>query len=68
MKPKEIRELSLAELEKKLRDMREQSLELRLKKQTGQLENTAEITKIRKDIARMETIRTEKVTAEAKSA
>ena len=68
MKPKEIRELSLAELEKKLRDLRDQSLDLRLKKQTGQLENTAEITSIRKDIARLETIRTEKISAEAKSA
>tara|TARA_B110000037_G_C17121242_1_gene505914 strand:- start:523 stop:729 length:207 start_codon:yes stop_codon:yes gene_type:complete len=68
MKAKEIRELSIAELEKQIRDLRDQSLDLRLKKQTGQLENTAEVTKIRKTIARLETVRTEKLSADAKSA
>ncbi len=68
MKIKDIRELSLPELEKSIRDTRDQLLELKLKKQTGQVENTAELTQRRKEIAKMETIRSEKIRAEAKSA
>lgn len=68
MKIKEIRELSIPELEKTIRDTRDQLLELKLRKQTGQVENTAELTQRRRDIARMETIRNEKVLAEKASA
>ena len=68
MKIKDIRELSIPELEKTIRDIRDQLLELKLRKQTGQVENTAELTQRRKDIARMETIRNEKILAEKASA
>ena len=68
MKIKDIRELSVPELEKTIRDTRDQLLELKLRKQTGQVENTAELTQRRRDIARMETIRNEKVMAENASA
>ena len=68
MKVKDIKELSLPELEKSIRDTRDQLLELKLRKQTGQVENTAELTQRRKDIAKMETIRSEKLLTEAKSA
>ena len=68
MKVKDIKELSLPELEKSIRDTRDQLLELKLRKQTGQVENTAELTQRRRDIAPMETIRSEKIQAESKSA
>ncbi len=68
MKSKDIRELSLPELEKKIRDTRDELLNLKLRKQTGQVENTAELTALRKDVARMETIHNEKLLAEKKSA
>jgi large subunit ribosomal protein L29 len=68
MKVKDIKELSLPELEKSIRDTRDQLLELKLRKQTGQVENTAELTQRRRDIARMETIRSEKIQEESKSA
>ena len=68
MKVKDIKELSLPELEKSIRDTRDQLLELKLRKQTGQVENTAELTQRRRDIARMETIRSVKIQAESKSA
>ena len=68
MKVKDIKELSLPDLEKSIRDTRDQLLELKLRKQTGQVENTAELTQRRRDIARMETIRSEKIQAESKSA
>jgi large subunit ribosomal protein L29 len=56
MKTKEIRELSATELETKLRDTREQLLQLRLRKQTGQVEKPHLLHVYRKDIARLETI------------
>lgn len=56
MNTKEIRELSVAELETKLRETREQLLQLRLRKQTGQVEKPHLLHEYRKDIARFETI------------
>ena len=50
-----------------LLQQRDQLLELKLRKQTGQVENTSELTHRRRDIARMETIRNEKVMAEKAS-
>lgn len=56
MKASEIRELSQNELEKKLRDIRSELLNLRLRKQTGQVEKPHLIRALRRDIARLETI------------
>lgn len=67
MTSKEINELSLTELDTKAREARDQLLQLRLRKQTGQVEKTHTIREIRKDIARMETAKTAKKTAAAKS-
>jgi large subunit ribosomal protein L29 len=67
MTAKEIRELSLDEIQTKLRETREQLLQLRLRKQTGQVEKTHELRTLRKDIARLETVATDK-RAKARSA
>ena len=56
MTSKEIRDLSPAEIATKLRETREQLLQLKLRKQTRQVEKTHELRTLRKDIARMETI------------
>lgn len=56
MKASEIREYSQNELEKKLRDSRSELLNLRLRKQTGQVEKPHLIRALRRDIARLETI------------
>ena len=63
MTSKEIRELSATEIESKLRETREQLLQLRLRKQTGQVEKTHEIRVLRKDIARFETALNQKKAA-----
>jgi large subunit ribosomal protein L29 len=60
MNSKEIRELAPAEISTKLREVREQLLQLRLRKQTGQVEKTHELRGLRKTIARLETVLTEK--------
>jgi large subunit ribosomal protein L29 len=56
MTSKEIRELSPAEITTKLRETREQLLQLRLRKNTGQVEKPHLLRAYRKDIARLETI------------
>jgi large subunit ribosomal protein L29 len=56
MTSKEIRELAPAEITTKLRETREQLLQLRLRKQTGQVEKTHELRTLRKDVARLETV------------
>lgn len=55
MTSKEIRELAPSELPTKIRETREQLLQLRLRRQTGQVEKTHELRSLRKDIARLET-------------
>ena len=65
MTSKEIRDLSPAEIGTKLRETREQLLQLRLRKQTGQVEKTHELHDLRKTVARLETILKQKSTAPA---
>lgn len=60
MTSKEIRDLSPAEITTKLREVRGQLLQLKLRKQTGQVEKTHELRTLRKDIARLETILNQK--------
>ena len=68
MTSKEIRDLSPGEITTKLREIREQLLQLKLRKQTGQVEKTHELRTLRKDIARLETIANEKKKAAPKAA
>jgi large subunit ribosomal protein L29 len=56
MTAKEIRDLSPSEITTKLRETREQLLQLRLRKNTGQVEKPHLLREYRKDIARLETI------------
>ena len=65
MKSQEISELSAEEIAKKLRDSREELLDLRLRKQAGQLEKTHEIRLLRRDIARCQTVLAQKKAASA---
>ena len=60
MKTKDIHELSEIEVEKKLRDTRDEHTKMRMSKQTGQVEETHKLKNLRRDIARLETILKEK--------
>ena len=55
MKMSEIKDLTLAELQAKSRDLRQELFNLRLQKASAQLEKPARLRTIRKDIARLET-------------
>ena len=65
MSTKDIREMSEVEIEKKLRDTRDAHVNLRMRKQTGQVEKPHEFTNLRREIARLETILKEKKLASA---
>lgn len=56
MKAKEIRDLSVKELEEKANELGQELFNLRFQKATGQLGNTAMIPKIKKDLARVKTV------------
>jgi large subunit ribosomal protein L29 len=53
MKATELRELSDADLQKRLNDSRQELFNLRFQLATRKLENTARIRVVRKDVARI---------------
>lgn len=59
-KVKELRELSVDELATRRRENREEALNLRVQKESGQLENPARIKELRREVAVIETLLTEK--------
>ncbi|HOP86876.1 MAG TPA: 50S ribosomal protein L29 [Syntrophorhabdaceae bacterium] len=60
MKAKELRELTKEELLRKKTDIKEELFNLRFQHSTGQLENTARMKLLKRDIARIETVLREK--------
>jgi large subunit ribosomal protein L29 len=62
-KTKEISELTPAELEQRLRELKQEGLNLRLQQATGQLENPARIRAVRRESARVLTALTAKSNA-----
>jgi large subunit ribosomal protein L29 len=65
MKAKEIRKLSNEEILAKLMETREELMNLRFQKVSGQLTDTSRLKMLRHDIARMETILNERARAAA---
>jgi len=55
MKPTEIRELSSDDLAAKLKEARAELFNLRFQMATSQLDNTARLRQVKKDIARIQT-------------
>ena len=60
MKALELRALTLPELEAKAREVRAEYFGARVRFATGQLENTAKLRTLRRDVARLETVLREK--------
>lgn len=67
MKIKELRELSVEELGARRRELRQEMLNLRVQQQIGQLENPARLHLLRREVARIETLLSER-SAAAKAA
>ena len=55
MKAVEIRALSADDLQSKLKEARAELFNLRFQMATGQLDNTARVKEVKKDIARIQT-------------
>jgi large subunit ribosomal protein L29 len=66
MKHKEIQELSSEELATRKRDLRQESLHLRLQQQSGQLEQPSRLRLLRREVARIETVLSQRAKPTAK--
>ncbi len=60
MKASELRELGIEELAQKVREARSEFFNAKVKHATGQLEDTAKLKWLRRDVARVETVLSEK--------
>ena len=64
---RELRELNEVELEHRLSESKEELFNLRFQNATGQLDNSARLGQVRKDIARVETLLREREIAAAEA-
>ena len=60
MKPVDVRAMTEDQLKDKILDLKKEQFNLRFQAATGQLENTARFTQVRRDIARLRTIQSER--------
>jgi large subunit ribosomal protein L29 len=67
MKSMDIRAKSVDELSDQLASLKKEQFNLRFQKATGQLEKTARVREVRRDIARVKTIAAQKRAAETKA-
>lgn len=67
MNVKEIRDMSNEELVKEIESLSEELYNLRFQQATGSLENPARMKDIRKTIARIKTVQTERANAAAQN-
>ncbi|MEZ5933935.1 MAG: 50S ribosomal protein L29 [Alphaproteobacteria bacterium] len=65
MKAEELRGKTPDQLKEQLLDLKKEQFNLRFQKATGQLENTARVREVRRDIARIKTILTSQQPAQA---
>lgn len=66
MHPSEIRNLSQAEVARHLDEAHQEMFNLRFQSATGQMKNTARLTEVRQEIARLRTILRERELAAAR--
>jgi large subunit ribosomal protein L29 len=60
MKAKDYRAMDAQKRNEELLAMRREQMNLRMQKATGQLANTAQLAKVKRDIARLQTVMNEK--------
>lgn len=63
MKASEIKDLSVDELKAKAAELQQELFNLRFQLHTGHLENTARVSQVRKDVARVKTVLSSKLNA-----
>ena len=67
MKAEDLRTKTTDELEDQLASLKKEQFNLRFQQATGQLERTARIREVRRDIARVKTIAAQKRAVQAKN-
>ena len=60
MKVKEIKEMTMEELDQQLEEIKKEQFNLQLQQVSGQLENPARIKELRRSVARIRTIQNQK--------
>jgi len=65
MKATEVRDMTVDQLRDELAKLKKEQFNLRFQGASGQLENTARIRDVRRDIARVQTILRQKLVAES---
>jgi len=60
MKPGDLRAMTVDQLDDEVLKLKKERFNLRFQRATGQLENTARVRQVRRDIARVKTIAAEK--------
>ena len=66
MKPADIRAMTIDQIEDEVLKLKKEQFNLRFQRATGQLENTARVREVRRDIARLMTIGRNKRSGAAK--
>lgn len=64
MKAKDVRLQTADQLDTELANLKKEQFNLRFQRATGQLENTARVRQVRRDIARVKTIAAQKSAAD----
>ena len=60
MKVKDLREMTVDELDSQLQDIKKEQFNLQLQQVSGKLENPARVKELRRTVARIRTIRNQK--------
>ena len=60
MKPAEVRAMTPDQLSEQLASLKKEQFNLRFQRATGQLENTARVRAVRRDIARIRTVQAQR--------
>ena len=61
MKVNDLKEMTMEELDQQLQDIKKEQFNLKVQQVSGQLENPARITELRRTVARIKTIQNQKV-------
>ena len=67
MKPGEVRAMTPDQLSEQLASLKKEQFNLRFQRATGQLENTARVRAVRRDIARIKTVHAQRRAGEKKA-
>jgi large subunit ribosomal protein L29 len=68
MKPGDLRAMTVDQLDDEALKLKKERFNLRFQRATGQLENTARVRQVRRDIARIKTIAAQKRAGESRRA